>query len=193
MRILAYVFAAIALTGCAYHSESIVLLPHPDGKPSAIVVTTSSGVHEIAAPYSGLEVRDGQDERKSFTEAEIHQRFGMLLAVPVRPVAHTLFFLNNSTVLTPESKLLIPEIARGFGDFAAVEILVVGHADTAGPDKVNDPLALKRAAEVRKLLVQAGVGANNIVIAGRGEREPLRPTGDGVSEPRNRRVEITLR
>ncbi|HEX6321860.1 MAG TPA: OmpA family protein, partial [Burkholderiales bacterium] len=28
---------------------------------------------------------------------------------------------------------------------------------------------------------------------GRGEREPLVPTADGVDEPRNRRVEISVR
>jgi flagellar motor protein MotB len=30
-------------------------------------------------------------------------------------------------------------------------------------------------------------------VAGRGEREPIVPTEDEVAEPRNRRVEITVR
>jgi OmpA-OmpF porin, OOP family len=33
----------------------------------------------------------------------------------------------------------------------------------------------------------------NIVAVGRGKREPLVPTADGVAEPRNRRVEIVVR
>jgi hypothetical protein len=32
-----------------------------------------------------------------------------------------------------------------------------------------------------------------VSVAGRGEREPIVPTEDEVAEPRNRRVEITVR
>ena len=32
-----------------------------------------------------------------------------------------------------------------------------------------------------------------IEVSGRGKREPLIPTSEGVSEPRNRRVEINVR
>jgi len=41
--------------------------------------------------------------------------------------------------------------------------------------------------------VKAGVAADRISVAGRGEREPLVPTADEVAEPRNRRVEINVR
>ena len=33
----------------------------------------------------------------------------------------------------------------------------------------------------------------NIVVVGRGKREPIVPTADGVAEARNRRVEILVR
>jgi OmpA-OmpF porin, OOP family len=38
-----------------------------------------------------------------------------------------------------------------------------------------------------------GVPAGQIQAAGRGERAPLVPTEDEVEEPRNRRVDITVR
>jgi outer membrane protein OmpA-like peptidoglycan-associated protein len=38
-----------------------------------------------------------------------------------------------------------------------------------------------------------GVASASIVAVGRGKREPLIPTADGVAEPRNRRVEIVVR
>jgi outer membrane protein OmpA-like peptidoglycan-associated protein len=41
--------------------------------------------------------------------------------------------------------------------------------------------------------VAAGLPAERISIAGRGKREPLVQTADGVEEPRNRRVEIRVR
>ena len=38
-----------------------------------------------------------------------------------------------------------------------------------------------------------GVAPENIQASGRGKREPLIPTPDGIAEPRNRRVEIFVR
>jgi outer membrane protein OmpA-like peptidoglycan-associated protein len=41
--------------------------------------------------------------------------------------------------------------------------------------------------------VRRGIAPDRITTAGRGEREPLVPTADEVAEPRNRRVEISVR
>jgi outer membrane protein OmpA-like peptidoglycan-associated protein len=52
---------------------------------------------------------------------------------------------------------------------------------------------MRRALAVRELLMQLGVAPAAIEVSGRGEREPLVPTPDGVAEERNRRVEMNLR
>ena len=57
----------------------------------------------------------------------------------------------------------------------------------------NDALARQRAETVRAALIARGARAENIVAIGRGKRELLVPTADGVAEPRNRRVEIVVR
>jgi outer membrane protein OmpA-like peptidoglycan-associated protein len=57
----------------------------------------------------------------------------------------------------------------------------------------NDQLSLRRAQALRDRLLAAGADAARIRTAGRGEREPAVPTDDGVAEPRNHRIEITLR
>ena len=46
---------------------------------------------------------------------------------------------------------------------------------------------------MRDDLVKLGVAPGQIQVAGRGEREPLVATDDEVAEPRNRRVEISVR
>jgi outer membrane protein OmpA-like peptidoglycan-associated protein len=38
-----------------------------------------------------------------------------------------------------------------------------------------------------------GIRLEQVSVAGRGEREPLVTTEDEIAEPRNRRVEITVR
>ena len=42
-------------------------------------------------------------------------------------------------------------------------------------------------------MVKNGIAPENIQAVGRGKRELAVPTGDGVAEPRNRRVEIIVR
>jgi OmpA-OmpF porin, OOP family len=73
------------------------------------------------------------------------------------------------------------------------DMVLIGHTDRAGPIEGNDSLSLQRAERMRNDLVQQGFPAERIRAAGRGEREPLVPTADGIEEPRNRRVEIDVR
>jgi len=75
----------------------------------------------------------------------------------------------------------------------AYQVEVIGYTDTLGEQPHNQQLSLKRAASVRDDLVRDGLNANSIAIAGRGELDPALPTGPQVAEPRNRRVEITVR
>jgi outer membrane protein OmpA-like peptidoglycan-associated protein len=73
------------------------------------------------------------------------------------------------------------------------EIAVIGHTDRVGALEDNDTLSLRRAERVRKDFVDRGIPTGAIYVAGRGEREPIVPTADEVSEPLNRRVEINVR
>jgi outer membrane protein OmpA-like peptidoglycan-associated protein len=69
---------------------------------------------------------------------------------------------------------------------------VIGHADRAGDEEQNLVLSRRRAAVVRDYLIARGVPAGIIRVEARGEVEPAVPTADGVSEIRNRRVEIRI-
>jgi outer membrane protein OmpA-like peptidoglycan-associated protein len=70
---------------------------------------------------------------------------------------------------------------------------VIGHTDRVGSVEHNDALSKKRAELVSGALTSAGIPAAQIEVAGRGEREPVVATADEVAEPRNRRVEISIR
>jgi outer membrane protein OmpA-like peptidoglycan-associated protein len=73
------------------------------------------------------------------------------------------------------------------------DIVVIGHTDSVGSLASNDKLSLARAERMREIIIALGIPAERIQAAGRGKRELLVPTGDNVSEPRNRRVEIDVR
>jgi outer membrane protein OmpA-like peptidoglycan-associated protein len=116
-----------------------------------------------------------------------------LQAQPARPFTYTLFFNTGTTELTTQSRGSLLEVRQKVGTFPAAQVTVIGHADRVGSFEHNDALSLKRAAAIRDLLIEIGIPRAAIEIIGRGEREPLVPTADGVSEERNRRVEIKLR
>jgi outer membrane protein OmpA-like peptidoglycan-associated protein len=72
-------------------------------------------------------------------------------------------------------------------------VIVVGHTDTAGRDDANFALGLTRATAIRNLLAIAGLETSAIEVISLGERDLLIPTSDDTQEPRNRRVEISVR
>ena len=70
---------------------------------------------------------------------------------------------------------------------------VIGHTDTVGKAEANETLALTRAGTIAEQLRQLGLQNMVITVESHGERNLLIPTPDDTPEPRNRRVEITLR
>ena len=126
--------------------------------------------------------------------ADIARVFGdTLAALPLAPQSAVLYFRFESDQLTPESEALLPKVLEAAVSRPAPEVLVVGHTDTAGDPASNRTLGLNRAAAVRGLLVNAGLDAALVDVVSHGESVLLVVTPDDTPEPRNRRVEITVR
>jgi len=73
------------------------------------------------------------------------------------------------------------------------EVVVIGHTDTMGSAKANIALGMRRANSVRDILVNAGLAPSTVEVTTHGEADLLVKTPDNTPEPRNRRVEITVR
>jgi len=116
-----------------------------------------------------------------------------LTAAPPRPVTFILYFIEATDQFTPESQALVDQVLVAIASRPAPELTVAGHTDTVGTDQFNDALSLRRAERVRGLLIGRGIAPDSITAIGRGKRELRVPTPDGTPEPRNRRVEITVR
>ena len=114
-------------------------------------------------------------------------------ALPPAPISFVFYFLSGSDEFTDDSKINVNRLLEEMGRRASPEITVIGHTDRVGSDQANDELSLQRARRVRDMLFKRGVAGERVSVAGRGEREPLVPTADGVAESRNRRVEISVR
>jgi outer membrane protein OmpA-like peptidoglycan-associated protein len=176
-------------------TEKIVLLPNQDGKPSAVVVKTAKGETVLDSPYQTAGIAaGGLVTARAEDPAAVNERYGTTLAaLPQRARNFILYFETGTDVLVPESVPLLEQIKEELAQRSAPEIIVVGHTDRVASLEYNDALSIKRAETMKQVLVAAGIPEERISTAGRGEREPLVPTADGVDEPKNRRVEIRVR
>jgi outer membrane protein OmpA-like peptidoglycan-associated protein len=69
---------------------------------------------------------------------------------------------------------------------------VEGHTDSVGSVAMNNELSLKRAMAVRDYLIEQGVPASSIDVAGLGLSTPIGDNGTTEGRARNRRVEIVV-
>ncbi|NNC60545.1 MAG: OmpA family protein [Erythrobacter sp.] len=69
---------------------------------------------------------------------------------------------------------------------------VTGHTDRAGSNSYNDALSMRRAQSAANLMESLGIDRSRMTIRAEGETKPRVPTEDGVRNPQNRRVEITV-
>ncbi len=175
--------------------ELVVVLPAPDGKVGTVVVERAGERTVLDQAYAASRITDGggpQAQRLAATE--VRQVFGPLLAtLPGRPKSFLLYFLEGKDEFTPESGIELEKMLAELRQRGAPDVVVIGHTDRVGNMQFNDRLSLQRAERVRAELVKLGIAVTRIQTAGRGEREPLVPTDDEVPEPRNRRVEISVR
>jgi outer membrane protein OmpA-like peptidoglycan-associated protein/outer membrane protein W len=106
---------------------------------------------------------------------------------------YLVFFDWDKADLTARARQIIAEAAGASQRLAVTRIEVSGHADTSGTPKYNMGLSMRRAQAVAAELVRLGVKKEAISIQAFGDTKPLVPTGPGVREPQNRRVEIVLK
>jgi len=174
----------------------IVLLPDPETRATGRVrVTNGFGFADLAAPRAATRVTaDGPPGVSIMSDADVKRLFGeALAALPPAPRHFTLQYRFESDELTEESTALVPEILRTVKLLSVPEVVIVGHTDTLGERKANLALGLKRAISVRDILVEVGLAPSTIEVTSHGEADLLVKTPDKAPEPRNRRVEITVR
>jgi outer membrane protein OmpA-like peptidoglycan-associated protein len=116
-------------------------------------------------------------------------------AVPAQAPARSylVFFDWDKATLTDRARQIIREAADNSTKVQYTRIEVNGYTDTSGTPRYNQGLSVRRAQAVAAELVKDGVPRNAISIQGFGDTKLLVPTGPGVREPQNRRVEIIIR
>jgi OOP family OmpA-OmpF porin len=196
--LLLVVALALSVSACASKPRAVVvLLPEQDdGTVGRATVGNTAGTVDLDEARDSTRVQ--RDRRPAavttMTDAEVQRLFGDALgALPPPPRRFVVNFRFQSDELTPESRALMPQILAVVRERSLATVVVTGHTDTMGAARVNHALGLKRADAVRNLLIKAGLEASRIEVTSLGETDPLVPTKDETPEPRNRRVDITVR
>jgi outer membrane protein OmpA-like peptidoglycan-associated protein len=112
---------------------------------------------------------------------------------PAPTRSYLVFFDWDKYNLTDRARQIISEAAANSTKVQYTRIEVNGYTDTSGTPKYNLGLSIRRANAVKAELIKDGVPAGAITAKGFGDTVLLVPTGPGVREPQNRRVEIIIR
>jgi len=102
------------------------------------------------------------------------------------------FFDWDKADLTARSEGIVHDAASYSTHSQYTRIDVDGNTDTSGTPQYNMGLSERRARVVAAELVRDGVPQSAISMHAYGETKLLVPTGPGVREPQNRRVEIVF-
>jgi outer membrane protein OmpA-like peptidoglycan-associated protein len=116
-------------------------------------------------------------------------------AVAPSPISRSylVFFDWDKATLTDRARQIVSEAAANSTKVQYTRLEVNGYTDTSGTPAYNQGLSVRRAQAVAAELVKDGVPKSAIAIQGFGETHLLVPTGQGVREPQNRRVEIIIK
>ena len=186
----------LLVTGCSPH-HTVILLPDLDGHLGKAEVITTGGKQHLDKAQ-GMTTVSGPSFAPSPTSVAsmefIAATFAEVMAIEPPPAEKfILYFRNNTTELIPESRAKIDSILKSVQRRGAIRISISGHTDATGSSKLNDDLARDRSQVISGLLTQLNIDAKLLNVSSHGKGNQLVPTADGVSEPRNRRVEVIVR
>jgi peptidoglycan-associated lipoprotein len=193
MRLLACMVLLAALGACSSRQALFVVLPNPDGSAGAVTIEEGGQSVLLDHAYAAGVVRGGAAASVAVDPGQVNQIFGPAInARPILPTHFRLYFISDSDALTPDSQTLYQSVFADIKRRAVYQVEVIGHTDTLGDKPYNQQLSLQRAKAIRDRLVQDGLATGAITTAGRGQLDLAVPEPPNTSEPRNRRVEITV-
>ncbi|WP_330166586.1 outer membrane protein OmpA [Comamonas koreensis] len=102
------------------------------------------------------------------------------------------FFDFDKSVLKPEGRAKLDDVASKVKNINLEVIIAVGHTDSIGSDAYNQKLSVRRAEAVKAYLVSKGIDKSRVYTEGKGEKQPVADNKTAAGRAKNRRVEIEV-
>lgn len=113
-------------------------------------------------------------------------------------LAEQLLFGSGSITVDAKGVTALQQLAKAIKDQKDIQIMIEGHTDNVPISKKsqymqdNWDLSVMRATSITKILTKAGVSANQVTAAGKGEFSPLAANDNPQNRQKNRRTEIII-
>lgn len=108
-----------------------------------------------------------------------------------RLIVHGIYFDFNSDRIRKESDPILKELGEALARHPDWTLSINGHTDNVGGDAYNLALSQRRAAAVRRALVERhGIAASRLTSSGSGAGSPIDTNDTPEGRARNRRVEL---
>jgi outer membrane protein OmpA-like peptidoglycan-associated protein len=187
--------AGLLLAGCA-GTQTVILVPDPDGKVGKVEVTTAGGKQSLNKPSDMTKTVGAASAPAPVTTANatyLANTFKEALAIEPPPGEKFVFYYSTSSAVpSGDYQTIISDIAAAVKRRNALTIRISGHTDTTGSDDLDIALSLERVKNVQAMLQEKGIKVERISATYHGKGNPAVPTADGVAEARNRRVVIIV-
>ncbi len=167
-----------------------------DSDANATTVGDSSNTEQSAVPIpeDTAEPQDGSDTATASSEAapQAPTSEAATNTEPVNIESRQLYFSFRSTELELEDNVAqyVDQVIKQLNDHPNVKIKLTGHTDSVGRGGPNRELGLKRARQVRDMLVKRGAPREQIEVDSAGEGEPIADNQTETGRRKNRRVEL---
>ncbi len=143
---------------------------------------------DIAELRQGVSTLEEKNNELSMRVHQMQERFGVGTGASTAALL-SVYFKLNSAALDAANYERVAAAARFMQANPDLQIELVGHADSSGPDRFNRILAERRAQTVHDALVNDfRIDASRLSISNRGTEDPMSDNNTNV----NRRVDFMI-
>ena len=107
-------------------------------------------------------------------------------------LSQTMYFETDRFDLTADAQRLLDRKIALLSANPRLQVQIEGHCDDRGPDEYNLALGNRRAAAVKRYLVEHGIADARVTIISYGEERPAAPGAGEEAWARNRRAEFVV-
>ena len=172
-----------------------------DARRAAMLGAEKAAADEAAAKEAAIaaETAAAVERERSAAAARTDLRNRLNAALPTRESDRGLVsevggvqFATGAATMNAAARESLSRFSGIVASYPTLRLNIEGHTDNTGSLATNNDLSYRRAITVRDYLIQTGIAASSIDVAGLGPSQPIADNATEAGRARNRRVEIVI-